>query len=81
MSKLHNPIRYIVRIQGHLSSKWLSEFEDMTITLTEEGETELKGAIADQSALHALLRKIRDIGVELISVNRIDYDPCDQQRL
>jgi len=53
----------------------------MTITLTEEGETELKGAIADQSALHALLRKIRDIGVELISVNRIDYDPCDQQRL
>jgi hypothetical protein len=62
---------YHIRIKGHLGSEWTARFEDMTITLQEDGETLLAGAVADQAALHGLLRKIRDLGLPLISVERL----------
>ncbi|NJL56615.1 hypothetical protein HC928_16725 [bacterium] len=60
----------MIRIKGHLSQQSATRFEGMTITLSEDGETHLTGQVADQAALHGLLRTIRDAGLELLSINR-----------
>jgi hypothetical protein len=59
---------YQIRIKGHLDSGWTDWFEGMTITLEENGETLLTGAVVDQAALHGLLKKVRDVGMPLLSV-------------
>jgi hypothetical protein len=63
------PGLYEIRIKGHLDSRWANWFEGLTITLEESGNTLLTGPVADQSALHGLLRKVRDTGMSLLSVN------------
>ena len=63
--------QYEIRIKGYLDARWKDRFEGMTITLEEEGNTLLSGAVADQSALHGLLKKVRDLGLSLLSVNQI----------
>jgi hypothetical protein len=62
---------YQVRIKGHLDSQWIGWFEGLTIMLEDDGDTLLTGPVVDQAALHGLLRKVRDLGMPLISVNRI----------
>lgn len=64
--------RYEICINAHLSDTWLLNFEQMTISRRDDGRSVLTGRIADQAALHAILRKIRDLGLELISVNQVD---------
>jgi hypothetical protein len=59
---------YKIRIKGHLDERWSEWFDDLTITLEENGETLLTGPVADQAELHGLLKKIRDLGLVLISV-------------
>ncbi|MBK9125068.1 MAG: hypothetical protein IPM16_18375 [Chloroflexi bacterium] len=66
--------RYEIRIDGHLDTRWADWFEGLTITLEDNGETVLTGTVADQAALHGLLRKVRDLGMTLISVNAIARD-------
>jgi len=68
---------YEIRLKGHLDTKWVTRFDSLTITLEENGNTLLSGPVADQAALHTLLKKIRDLGVTLISVNRIKADHPD----
>ena len=63
---------YQIRIQGHLSQQWQDWFEGLTITLEEDGNTFLSGHVVDQSALHGILKKIRNLGMPLLSVNPID---------
>ncbi len=64
---------YEIRVKGHLDSPhWSRWFGDMTVTLVETGETILSGPIVDQAALHGLLARVRDLGLELISVNRVE---------
>lgn len=63
---------YQIRIKGHLNSQWTDWFEGLTITLEEDGNTLLSGPVADQAALHGLLKKVRDLGMTLVSVNRIE---------
>ena len=60
---------YQIRIQGHLGSEWTDWFEGLTLTLEDNGETLLTGPVVDQAALHGLLRKVRDLGLPLLSIH------------
>ena len=62
------PIVYQIRIKGHLGSQWTDWFEGLTITLENNGNTLLTGPVVDQAALHGVLKKVRDLGLPLISV-------------
>jgi hypothetical protein len=62
------PMVYQIRIKGHLGRQWTDWFEGLTITLEEDGDTLLTGPVVDQAALHGLLKKVRDLGVPLLSV-------------
>ena len=62
------PAIYRIRIQGQLDSQWADWFDEMTITFEEDGTTLLIGSVVDQAALHGLLKKIRDLGLTLISI-------------
>jgi hypothetical protein len=66
------PIVYQIRIRGHLGARWTVWFEGLTITLEEGGDTLLTGEVVDQAALYGLLKKVRDLGMPLLSVNTID---------
>jgi hypothetical protein len=59
-----------IRIRGHLGRQWSDWFDGMTITLEDNDETLIRGPVIDQAALHGLLKKVRDLGIPLISVNR-----------
>jgi hypothetical protein len=63
---------YQIRIKGHLSPQWTDWFEGLTITLEENGTTLLTGPVIDQAALHGLLKKVRDLGMPLLSVNSVE---------
>lgn len=78
MSNKHNPttdssepIVYQIRIQGYLGPGWTDWFEGLTILLEDNGDTVLTGPVVDQAALHGLLRKVRDLGMPLISLIRV----------
>jgi hypothetical protein len=63
------PAVYQIRLRGHLDRGWADWFDGLAITLEENGETSLTGTVVDQAALHGLLRKVRDLGMPLVSVN------------
>jgi hypothetical protein len=60
-----------IRVRGHLHDRWADWFGGMTIVLEENGDTTMTGPIVDQAALHGLLKKVRDLGMPLLSVNRV----------
>ena len=62
---------YEIRLKGHLDDRWADRFEGLTITLEENGDTLLAGPVIDQAALHGLLKKVRDLGMPLLSVNQL----------
>jgi hypothetical protein len=66
------PMVYQICVKSHLDSGWTDWFEGMTITLQKDGHTLLTGPVVDQAALHGLLKKIRDLGMLLISVNSVE---------
>jgi hypothetical protein len=74
------PVIYQIRIQGHLGREWTDWFGGLTITLEDNGDTLLTGPVADQAALHGLLKKVRDLGVPLISVNQVQSDETHPTR-
>jgi len=73
----HEPERYEIRIKGHLDDKWADWFEGLTLTREDNGETPLTGPVVDQAALHGLLRKVRDLGIPLLSVSRVRPSQAD----
>ena len=66
------PLVYQIRIEGHLDDQWTDWFGGMTITLEENGDTLLTGPVVDQAALFGLLKKVRDLGLPLVSLNRVE---------
>jgi len=71
------PVVYQIRIKGHLGRQWTDWFEGLTITLEEDGNTLLTGPVIDQAALHGLLKKVRDLGMPLVSVSPVESDQTD----
>ena len=70
-------IVYQIGIEGHLDDQWADWFSGLTITLEENGDTLLTGPVVDQAALFGLLKKVRDLGMPLVSVNRVE--PCPER--
>ena len=76
-SEPRQPMVYHIRIRGHLSDHWGRWFAGFTITLEDNGDTLLTGPVVDQAALHGLLKKVRDLGMPLLSVSRVDAGHAD----
>ena len=78
------PKIFQIRIQGHLGRQWAGWFDGLTIALEEDGNTLLSGPVIDQSALHGILKKIRDLGMPLLSVNSVEpgsQDTSDNKQM
>ena len=71
----YEPGLYEIRLKGHLDDQWSDWFGGLTITLEEDGNTLLTGPVVDQAALHGLLKKVRDLGMPLVSVKPIEHGP------
>lgn len=65
---------YQIKIKGHLDEQWSEWFDDLTVTYDEHDDTILTGPVADQAALHGLLKKVRDLGIPLIAVNPVELN-------
>ena len=76
-----DPLVYQIRIKGHLGREWTEWFAGLTITLEDNGETLLIGPVVDQAALHGVLRKVRDLGMPLLSVVCVNPGPADASAL
>jgi hypothetical protein len=78
-SKIHTsqPTVYQIRIKGHLGLQWTDWFGGLTITPEENGDTFITGTVVDQAALHGLLKKVRDLGMPLISVIHVEPDQAE----
>ena len=73
----NEPVTYQIRIKGHLGSQWADWFDGLTITLQDDAETLLTGLVVDQASLHGLLKKLRDLGIPLLSVNKLEPGHLD----
>ena len=73
----HHPRQYQFRVAGGLSAQWAEWFDGLTITPAENGETLLTGWVADQAALHGLLKKLRDLSLPLLSLNPLEPDSAN----
>jgi hypothetical protein len=69
---LNAPMAYAIRLKGHLGRELADWFGGLTVTLEESGNTLLTGPVSDQAALHGLLKKVRDLGIPLLAVYRIE---------
>lgn len=74
---LGQPAVYQIRIKGHLGPQWSDWFDGMAITPQANGETTITGPVIDQAALHGVLKKLRDLGLPLVSVIPIQPDTPD----
>jgi hypothetical protein len=70
----HEPGSYEIRLKGHLDGRWVAWFDGLSLRLERDGTTVIHGPIADQAALYGLLLKVRDTGLSLVSVRRVDPD-------
>jgi hypothetical protein len=69
------PVVYQIRLKGHLDAQWTDWFDGLSITLEDNGDTLLTGPVVDQAALHGLLKRVRDLGMSLVSVSPVEPGP------
>jgi hypothetical protein len=69
---------YEICLKGHLNRRWATWFDGLSLSRESDGTTILRGPIRDQAALHGLLQKVRDTGLPLVSVIRIEPDPAEE---
>lgn len=69
--------RYEIRLTGHLDAHWTAWFDGLTLSSGSNGTTVISGQVVDQAALHGLLQRVRDLGLPLVSVRRVDIDLSD----
>jgi len=72
-----HPMVYQIRIKGHLGYQWTDWFGGLSITLEDNGDTLVTGPVVDQAALHGVLRKVRDLGLPLLSIMRVEPKQAD----
>jgi hypothetical protein len=72
---------YEIRLKGQLDERWADRFEGMTITLEDNGNTLLTGPVVDQAALHGLLKRVRDLGMPLLSINFVNPGQAKTQEV
>jgi hypothetical protein len=84
MTERHTPTpdtreagRYEIRLAGHLDARWTAWFDGLTVAYESDGSTVISGQVVDQAALHGLLQRVRDLGLPLVSVRRVDIDQPD----
>jgi hypothetical protein len=75
------PLVYQIRVKSYLGADWTDWFDGLTITLEEDGDTLLTGPVVDQAALHGLLKKVRDLGMLLVSVNPVEPSQPDVSKV
>jgi hypothetical protein len=68
---------YQIRLKGQLGPQWSDWFAGLAITLDEAGDTLLTGPVVDQAALYGLLKKVRDLGIPLVSINCVEPGPAN----
>ena len=73
----HEPGQYEIRLKGHLDNRWADQFAGLSFTHASDGTTILAGPVVDQAALYGLLRKVRDLGLPLVSVILIEPKPAN----
>src|SRR5215210_3955008 len=73
----HEPGRYEIRLKGDLDNRWADQFENMSFTHASDGTTIIAGPLVDQAALYGVLRKVRDLGLPLLSVVQVDPKPAN----
>ena len=66
--------RYEVRLTGHLDAHWTAWFDGLTVSHENDGTTAITGEVVDQAALHGLIQRVRDLGLPLVSVGKVDND-------
>jgi len=76
----HESAWYDIRLEGRLDPRWAAWFDGMTLTTHTDGTTVIHGRVADQAALHGLLQRLRDLGLPLLSVDRIDTEPAPRRQ-
>jgi hypothetical protein len=72
---------YEIRLKGHLEARWVKWFNGLTIRLEDNGDTLLTGPVVDQAALHGLLKRVRDLGLPLLSVNPVEPDAEEVRKM
>ena len=73
----HEPRLYEIRLKGHLDARWTDWFEGLSLTHASDGTTRLFGPVVDQAALYGVLRKVRDLGLPLVSVIQVEPKQAD----
>lgn len=77
----HEAGPYQIRLKGHLDARWAAWFDGLTVRHESDGTTVLCGPIADQSALHGLLQRVRDLGLPLVSVTQVEADQPEPEAI